>query len=376
LPDDDGLPPFTATLAAALASVGSEPTARALWRALGSGGVIDALYPERPAREAVDPAPARLCALLTELDARYPVGVTLSVCVQVALGLPLMARAAAGGGLAADVAAAARRGEVLLAIAVTDASGAGSDVLGAGTQVKVGAGGLVLSGGKDWIANAAHHDYALVLSRQQEARHFTSFSWVLVPASTPGVSVIPTGGELFTGAGVAHLRFAGVRLPVTHLTGPPHRALAMFARQAGTERLAGALWSRAMCRRVLATTRKWLGARASGGGVLWDNPAIRERFARCLVEWARLDALCQAYMTLPAVTSRDAAAMVLKAAAGDSTDKILAECASLRGADGFRAGGEAMLRCEASMFGIAGGATGAMLAGISGYADELLGVPT
>jgi acyl-CoA dehydrogenase len=376
LPDHDRLASFTATLAAALAAAGPEPSARTLWRALGSHGAIAALYPERPAREAAEPAPARLDALLTELDARYPVGITLSVCVQVALGIPLMARAAANGGRAADVEAAARCGKVVLAVAVTDAAGAGSDVLGAGTQVKVGAGSLVLSGGKDWIANAAHSDYALVLSRQQEPRHFTSFSWVLLPAAAPGVSVIPAGDGMFAGAGVAHLRFADVRLPAAHLTGPPYRALAMFARQARTERLAGALWSRAMCRRVLATTRQWLGARASEGGVLWDNPAIRERFARCLVEWARLDALCQAYLALPTVTSRDAAAMVLKAAAGESADRILAECANLRGADGFRAGGEAMLRCEASMFGIAGGATGAMLAGISGYADELLGVPT
>jgi hypothetical protein len=64
--------------------------------------------------------------------------------------------------------------------------------------------------------------------------------------------------------------------------------------------------------------------------------------------------------------------MALKAAYAESAERILSECVSLRGADSFRDGGLARLREQAAMFGIAGGATGAMLAGVADHADELL----
>jgi hypothetical protein len=67
--------------------------------------------------------------------------------------------------------------------------------------------------------------------------------------------------------------------------------------------------------------------------------------------------------------------MVLKAAVAQGTDQILGECLQLSGADAFRPGGVAELRTQAAMFGIAGGAEGAMLAGVAGYADELLAEP-
>ena len=55
---------------------------RTVWRRLGEAGVIAEL---RPAE-----CPQGLDDLLAELDARLPLGVVLSVCVQVALALPLL----------------------------------------------------------------------------------------------------------------------------------------------------------------------------------------------------------------------------------------------------------------------------------------------
>jgi hypothetical protein len=65
--------------------------------------------------------------------------------------------------------------------------------------------------------------------------------------------------------------------------------------------------------------------------------------------------------------------MVLKIACGESVDRILGECVELRGADACRDGGVASLHEQSAMFGVAGGATGAMLAGVADHADELLG---
>ncbi|MFI7026190.1 acyl-CoA dehydrogenase [Micromonospora sp. NPDC049900] len=357
---------FTAALRTALAGADTAD-ARALWRALGTGGVIAALYPDG----GTQPDPRRLAALLAELDAHSPLGVTLSVCVQVATVLPLLAEAATTGPVA-DTVAGMVRGETVVALAVTDADASGSDLLDATTRTKLGDDAVTVDGRKDWITNATTCDAALVLARHREPRHFTSFCWLLVPRSTPGVTV-ESAGRAFAGSGVGHLRFDGVALEPGALVGRPGRALAGFARQVGVERLAGALWSRALCRRLMTGLGDWLRSRPAADGTLWDHPAVRDRYARCLVALRQLDALCAPLLDGPPGPPSTATGMVLKVAAAETAETITAEAVHLRGADAFRDGGEAALRTEAAMFGIAGGATGTMLAGLADHADDLLG---
>lgn len=339
---------------------------RSVWRGLGESGVLRALY--RPRLDLT-----RLAVLLEELDRRCPAGVVLSACVQVATVIPLLGDPGAGA-VAARVRQAALRGEAVVALAVTDRDAPGSELLDAATRAELREESVVVTGGKNWITNACHSDYALVLARHRAVRHFTSFCWVLVPATATGVSTLAVGEAWFAGAGLGHLSFNDVEVPRDHLVGTPGRALAGFARQIGTERLAGALWARALCRRVLADTHRWLTSPTPAGGRRWDNTAVRERFARCLVEQARIDALCAAHLDPDEGTRADrpSAAMLLKAAIAQGVEHILGECVHLRGADSFRAGGEAALRAAAAMFGIAGGATGAMLAGIADHAEEVL----
>ncbi|GGM47070.1 acyl-CoA dehydrogenase family protein [Dactylosporangium sucinum] len=339
----------------------------AVWRALGANGVLAALYPPGG---RLEPDRRRLALLLRELDARFPLGVVLSVCVQVATVVPLMSEAA--GPRAERILGELLRGETVVALAVTDAAGSGSDLLDAATGATLTGDAVRLDGGKDWITNATLCDHALVLARHRPARHFTSFCWVLVPMAAAGVVVHPASRTAFAGAGTGHLRFTGVALDAGHLAGRPGRAMAAFARQIGTERLAGALWARALCRRQLTGLHAWLRDRPAGGGRLWDNPAVRERFARCVLALAQLDAISEPLLAPGAGPVAPATGMLLKAAAGETVERVLAECVHLRGADAFRDGGEAQLRTEAAMFAIAGGATGAMLAGLADHADELL----
>jgi acyl-CoA dehydrogenase len=349
------------------ALAGQPADARAVWRALGRAGVTAALYDRGPG-----PAPERLGGLLTELDARLPTGVVLSVCVQVATVIPLLRESAARSAFAGKLAATCAAGDAIVALAVTDAATAGSDLLGSGTALHETERGPALRGGKDWITNACQCDHALVLARHRPARHFTSFRWVAVPVPAAGLSVSPAGGGLFAGAGLGHLRFDCVPVDEAVLIGPPGRGLTSFARRVGDERLAGALWARALSRRTLRDTRRWLASRPLDGRTLWENDAVRQRFARCLVELRRIEALCDLHVGRAGEQPPEAT-MVLKAAVAESVDLILGECVQLRGADAFRDGGEAALRAEAAMFGIAGGATGAMLAGIADHAAALLG---
>jgi acyl-CoA dehydrogenase len=316
--------------------------AREVWRELGAEGALD--EPE-------------LAELIGDLDRRLPLGVVLSVVVQVASALPLLRELAARSPLAGEVLEEALAGEAIVALAVTDGAAPGSDLLEAQTSLRE----TVLDGEKRWITNATQCDYALVLARHRPQSHFTSFRWVLVPAAAEGVSSEPATTELFAGSGVGHLRFDAVRLEPDHLVGPAGRGMPQFFDVVANERLAGALWARSLCRRVLRDTHSHLAA-----GPLWENAAIRERFARCLVDLRCLDALCER------LAGDRTDAMVLKVAGAGILDRVLAECANLRGADAFRDGGEAQLRAEATMWGIAGGATGALLAGIADHADDLL----
>lgn len=248
--------------------------ARSLWRALGEAGVI-----ERVGWTSKDPDDiARLDDLLSELDGRLPLGLVLSVCVQVALAVPLLATASETSGLAREVLADAVAGRAVVAIAVTEAGLSGSATLDAATAVRSADGSLRLTGGKEWISNARHCDHVMVLARCRPERHITSFCWVLIPAVAPGVTVEPASNRYFGQAGVGHLRFDDVALAEDRVVGQRGRALAEFVRALQRERLAGALWGRALCRRVLVETLDHL-RRAAGGP---DDPLGQRRHSRSL----------------------------------------------------------------------------------------------
>ena len=54
---------------------------------------------------------------------------------------------------------------------------------------------------------------------------------------------------------------------------------------------------------------------------MWDNAAVRERFARCVVEQRRLDALCAQYTARE--RAGDRTAMVLKVAGAECVQELL-----------------------------------------------------
>jgi acyl-CoA dehydrogenase len=369
LPSPAGQGEFRQAVRAVAAAVPAGSDGPALWRALGGEGVLAGLYQ----RGAADtrPDPGRLAVLLTELDARCPTGPVLTVSVQAATALPLLAEGATSD-LARKVCDEVTSGGLVLALAATDADAPGSDLMAAATSARLSRDEVILDGGKRWITSACTADYALVLARHRPARHFTSFVWVLVPMEAAGVSVTPAGQGLFDGSGLGHVSFDGVRLSTDHVVGRPGRAMASFARHMSTERLAGGLWARAISRRVLSDTRDRLAGRRLHEATAWENAAIQGRFARCLVELWRLDTACARHIA--SVDQPDAmmTGMLLKVAAADSVQLIVAECLQLSGADAFAAAGLARLSAEVAAWSVAGGTTGALLAGLADHADDLL----
>jgi alkylation response protein AidB-like acyl-CoA dehydrogenase len=339
---------------------------RGLWRALGRSGRIDKVYAgAQVCRE-------RLADLVRELDSEHPAGVVLATCPQLAVALPLL------GSVPDPVAAAVWRsavaGDSMISVAATDGGAAGSDLMGLRTTARITDDGVTVAGRKEWITAAQFAGHHLVLARHRDRDHFTSFTWLLVPAGAPGVRVVPAGTDFFPGGGIGHLELDDVRLPRDHVLGRVGYGMALFARHLSTERYLSATWAAALCRRAVTATHHRMAARRVGDEPLWSRDGVRERLARCLVEIRKLDALCAAVASGPDGPPAATDGMVLKIAGADTVATVLDVCARLWGADGFDGTGMQWLRAQAAMFGIAGGATETLLAGLANQLPELIEV--
>ncbi|MEU6776284.1 acyl-CoA dehydrogenase [Streptomyces sp. NPDC046759] len=342
----------------------------AILSGLAASGTLTELYGKEPAGR-LDPLLLR--RILTEADAHGATGTVLALLVQLANVTPLLAEAA-DSPVTSRILRAALDGGELLALAATDTASPGSDLAALGTTVDLshGDGGILLDGGKRWVTSALTAGHALVLARHRSGRHFTSFTWVLVPLTAPGVTVRAADTDLFDGAGLGHLHFDSVRLSREYVLGRPGRGLALFARHVTVERLASAAWAVALCRRVVAGTAQRLATRSVEGVPLRRSPSVRQRLADCAVRLSALDALWTQSADRIAQHHDATAAASLKALSGMTVEHILTECARLQGADGFDRGGVQRLRAEAAVFGIGGGATEVVLDTVAERLDQVL----
>jgi alkylation response protein AidB-like acyl-CoA dehydrogenase len=364
-PEPPGPTPRRPALLAGLP--GQEPLRR-VWRQLGAEGAIEGLYRRDGADLKVNPSHLR--DVLRALDARGRSGITLAACVQIATALPILAEGRSPAARAAL--AAAMSGKSVTAVAATDSAAAGSDLTGLATEVDIGSGGVRLRGGKQWITNATTCDQLLVLARHRPGRHFTSFAWVLVPHDAPGVAIRPANCRLFDGGGIGHVEMDQVCLPPGCLIGQPGRGMSSFARHITRERLAGAFWAAALCRRVLRAARERLTTRCSGGEPLWSRDALRQRFAAAVVAARMLESITAELAPGIADGYNPAAAALLKTATARTVSEVLEQYAALQGAAGYGAGQAQDLRAEAAVFGIGGGSTDLMLDIVADSAAALL----
>ena len=110
-----------------------------------------------------------------------------------------------------------RAGDAISAFALTE-PGSGSDVARTSTTARREGDDWVLDGEKTYISNGGIADLYVVFARTGEAPGAKGLSAFLMPADTPGLSVVERI-EVIAPHPLAHLRMEGVRLPAGALIG-------------------------------------------------------------------------------------------------------------------------------------------------------------
>jgi acyl-CoA dehydrogenase len=112
-----------------------------------------------------------------------------------------------------------RAGTAISAFALTE-PGSGSDVARTATTAVREGGDFVLTGEKTYISNGGIADVYVIFARTGEAAGARGLSAFLMPADSPGLSVVERI-EVVAPHPLAHLRLHGVRLPASAMIGAP-----------------------------------------------------------------------------------------------------------------------------------------------------------
>jgi len=110
-------------------------------------------------------------------------------------------------------------GTAIAAFALSEPE-AGSDVAAMACAARPDAGGYVLDGEKTWISNGGIAHFYTVFARTGEGPGAKGISAFVVPADTPGLSVVRRI-EVISPHPLATLRFDGCRVPGSSLVGAP-----------------------------------------------------------------------------------------------------------------------------------------------------------
>ena len=231
-----------------------------------------------------------------------------------------------------------RTGRAIAGFALTE-PGSGSDVAATATTAERVQGGWVLSGEKTYISNGGIADIYVIFARTGEAPGARGISAFLMPADTPGLSVVERI-EVMAPHPLAHLRLKDVHLPEASLIGTAGggfkvamSVLDMFRTTVGAAALGFA-------RRALDEAVVRVKTRMIGGAPLADLQLVQGHIADMALEVDSAALLIyRAAWTKDqgaARISREAA--MAKLHATEAAQRIIDMAVQLHGGDGVRTG--------------------------------------
>lgn len=235
---------------------------------------------------------------LEELGAAHCGGVPLAIAVQTAMATPALASFGSDA-LRREFLVPAIGGAMVGAIAVSEPA-AGSDVASITTTARADGDDYLVDGGKMWITNAPSADFFCTLVDTGGDHPHRNKSLLVIPASTPGVSVGDRLQKLgMRSSETAPVFFDNVRVPKRYRIGNEGDGFLLQMLQFQEERLAGALLTIRGLENCVASTIDYTRERHAFGGALIDNQAIHFSLAEmqtdveCLraLTWHAIEAL-------------------------------------------------------------------------------------
>lgn len=217
-------------------------------------------------------------------------GVPLAIGVQTDMCTPALTRFGSDD-LRKEFLVPAIAGEMIGCIGVSE-PGAGSDVAGLKTTAKKDGDDYIINGTKMWITNSPSADFICLLANTSDDKVHINKSLIVVPMSTPGITVAPKLDKLgMRSSETAQVFFDNVRVPQRYRIGAEGSGFMMQMLQFQEERLFGAANIIKGLENCVNSTIEYCRQRETFGQPLINNQVIHFRFAELQTEIEALRAL-------------------------------------------------------------------------------------
>ena len=220
-------------------------------------------------------------------------GIPMATGVQTDMATPALARRGSAE-LRAEFLTPAISGDMVACLGVSEV-GSGSDVASIKTKARKvdGDGGdYIINGGKMWTTNGTQADFCCVLANTSEGASHKNKTLIIVPMTTPGVSVAKKLKKVgMDSSDTAQLHFDDVRVPQRYRIGEEGMGFIYQMEQFQLERLWGALNCGAMAQRAIDATITYTREREAFGRSILDNQWVHYKLAELQTEVEALRSL-------------------------------------------------------------------------------------
>jgi acyl-CoA dehydrogenase len=230
------------------------------------------------------------------------------------------------------------RGEAISGFALTE-PGSGSDVAATASTAVRGPNGWILNGEKTYISNGGIADVYVIIVRTGEAPGAKGLSAFLLPADTPGLSVVERI-DVIAPHPLAHLRLSDVELPESALIGKAGDGFKIAMSVLDVFRATVGAAALGFARRALDEALKRTQGRRIQGAALSDLQMVQGHLADMALQ---IDAAALLVYRAAWVKDQGAARVSREAAmaklyATEAAQKVIDMAVQLHGGDGLRHG--------------------------------------
>lgn len=220
----------------------------------------------------------------------------------------------------------------------------GADLASVETRAEIQGNEVVINGAKRWCSGADTVDYILCLVRSDaEAPRYKNLSFVIVPPSTPGISIIPVSTMGSRGQAACDVSFDNVRIPLDNILGGREGWNRAWSQLAGpaleAEKLEVPALALGVAEAAMAEAWQYAEERKQFGQLISGFQSIRHKLAdgKARLQSCRLMLYWSAWLI---ETGRPTAAetSMTKAYVTETCRDVVLECQKVLGAYGYAEG--------------------------------------